>query len=478
MTGKFFKFKSSQFFFCILLGLLLTSCTRTRNRSRSNQLDCVNKPEIAEVTSSNPFENVSIDIGIDGSGSMVGFVSRSGTLYTQAIDSLSTLIGNRNIATRYWRIGSSLETDTTQAQAITTAQFLEAKFPQFYDCKVTGSDYPCVSSTLHQIYELDGSADSNEDPVAQTEDAAIDEVVDSEKVVKILITDLEPNQSAIAELSSRVSQELQKNQDYKAVLVGVRSEFNGNVFSAETGQVVIGDYSTNDTNVTESGRPFYLVMTGPEKALDEIINSFNNLPLDVSEAFRVTSFASSDIDVITLDKTSVPDPVNECTIQRGNIGRQRPPKEQANQWLILEQRGCQEETETVVDIWSEPSTSLLGAAIRPEQLIASNPILNVEAVNVQGDRLNVQTRINAGEGSRRGETAYLTLSQRDLDEAVWADWNSTAANPNGAKTQNLLLFVYGLREAVKGMALQNTDPDTGTAQVLSDNAVKFCIGIN
>ncbi|BAW97807.1 unknown protein (plasmid) [[Synechococcus] sp. NIES-970] len=476
MLESLLKFRLNQFLILAVVSLVLISCTSTRTRNRPDQLDCVDKPVVEQENSIDPFAGVTIDMGIDASGSMVGFVNRSGTLYTQAIDSLSTLIGNRNIPTRYWRIGSSALRNTLGAESITPAQFLEAKFPKFYDCKIADSNYSCVSSTLHQIYELP----SNNEPSADVETQEILDTLDSEeKIVTILLTDLEPDQSAIAQLSSRVSQELQKNPDYKAVLVGVRSEFNGNVFSAETGQISIANYSTDTAEVAESGRPFYLVMTGPEIALDAIINSFNNLPLDVSRSFRVTSFAASNTEVLTLDKSAISDPINECLVQRGNIGRDRPDRNQADQWLILGQRRCGEEANTVIDIWSESSSSLVGATIAPEKLISSSPLLKAEAVDVQGDRLKVQAQIiTSSSGSRRGEAVYLTLSQRDLDEAVWADWNSTVANPDGSKTQNLLLFVYGLREAVKGMALQNVSLNPEAPPPPNDDAVKFCIGIN
>lgn len=489
MKTNIHRLKLSKLSLCMLVGLLLTAC-----RASKFDLSCVYKPIGQNVISNDPFENVSIDIGVDASGSMEGFVGRSGTLYIQAIDSLSTLIGNRNIDTRYWRVGSAPAQNVNEAQIITATQFLEAKSPKFYNCRAADSNYPCVSSTLHQIYELPNDDDfrtavstsediTSEQDLAETADAS-GLGSQTPQVVKILVTDLEPNQSAITQLSSRVSRELADNPDYKAVLVGIRSQFNGNVFSAETGQVVVVNHVVDTPEVDQLGRPFYFVMTGPERSLDAIIENFANLPLDVSRSFRVTSFASSDIDTIILDKSSISDPVSECLIQRGTIGRQRPLKEQEDQWLMVEQRGCKGETETVMNIWSETSKSLLGAQITPDQLISSNPNIEVTEVEVENNRLKVQVSVPLNRTFRSGAAVYLTLAQQDLDNAVWNNWNSTTDQADddrirGAKTQNLLLFVSGLRQAVKGMASKkpvNTEPLPVSEP--SGDALKFCIGFS
>ena len=241
-----------------LIAILLTSCG-------GKVLQCVDKPK-ADLDK-DPFKNVKVEVGIDGSASMLGYVKNPGTRYSQAIDSLSAVLQNK--PTQYWRIGRGEK--VTEPQALTANEFLNARKEEFYDCKSPGSNFACVSSTLDQIYTIPKN-NPNED------------------ALRILLTDLEPDQSAITLLSGKISAELKENRGYKAVLIGVRSEYNGNVFSADTGNVALANYMSDGKNVDQKGRPFYVLMTGPSAAVDAIVKSLRQLPLDVNQGFRVSSF--------------------------------------------------------------------------------------------------------------------------------------------------------------------------------------------
>lgn len=424
-----------------LLAVLLTSCA-------GKSIECVDKPK--PDSQKDPFKNVQVEVGVDGSGSMLGFVNRPGTRYSQAIDSLNTLLQTKGVKSNYWRIGVGEKVN--KPQSISSNQFLEARSPNFYDCKIPNSSFDCVSSTLEQIYGL-----PNSNPKQDT--------------LRILLTDLEPDSAAISQLSGKISAELREKSGYKAVLLGVRSEYNGNVYSAMTGTVAIPNYNTDGKNVDQQGRPFYVLMSGPSEAVDVMVTQLKQLPSDVSQAFRASSFAIAGVDAITLDKTNINLKLNACIEQTGAIKRVRPAKNQKDQWLLLEQN-CVGTEPLSLDIPSEKAITLAGAKLTPEMFKVSSPAVKLQGITVNEDQIKLNIILDSNQVPKKtGQEIYISLQKRDLDEAIWKNWDTTVAVPDGSKTQNLALFVSGLRGAVEDV-VQNPQKKVATQE-----AIKYCLGL-
>ena len=421
-----------------LIAILLTSCG-------GKGLECVDKPKVD--SDKDPFKNVQVEVGVDGSASMLGYVKNPGTRYSQAINSLSGVLQNK--PAKYWRIGRGEK--VTEPQALTANEFLNARKEEFYDCKLPGSNFPCVTSTLDQIY-------------------AIPKNNPKEDALRILLTDLEPDQSAITLLSGKISAELKENRGYKAVLLGVRSEYNGNVFSADTGNVAIPNYISDGTNVDQKGRPFYVLMTGPSAAVDAIVKSLRQLPLDVNQAFRASSFAIDGVDTVTLDKTNINQKFDDCMSQTGAIQKSRPARSQIDQWLLLEQ-SCVNKPLSL-EIPSEPAVTLAGAELTPEMFQTSSPAVKLQSITVSENKMKLSLILDGEQIPKKtGQEIYISLQKRDLDQALWKNWDTTVAAPDGAKTQNLALFISNLRGAVEN-AVQ--DPQK---KVTIQEAVKYCLGL-
>ncbi|MFM7191586.1 MAG: hypothetical protein ACKOX2_12345, partial [Microcystaceae cyanobacterium] len=191
-----------------LLLLLLSGCGKG--------LDCVEQASSAQET--DPFQKVQVELGVDGSGSMLGYVQEEASRYAQAIDSLSTLLADKAVPTRYWRIGKGATVNAPQE--LSPTEFLKARDPEFYaacEPNAQSQAFPCVSSTLEQIYGVE-----KQNPKQET--------------LRILLTDLEPDNAAVGQLAGKISQELKQHKNYKAILLGVRSEYNGPIFVATTGK--------------------------------------------------------------------------------------------------------------------------------------------------------------------------------------------------------------------------------------------------
>jgi hypothetical protein len=424
-----------------LILLLLSGCGKG--------LDCVEQS--SSPKDADPFQKVQVELGVDGSGSMLGYVQEKGSRYAQAIDSLSTLLADKSVPTRYWRIGKG--STVTAPQALSPTEFLKARDPEFYAaCEPNAQNqaFPCVSSTLEQIYEVE-----KQDPKQET--------------LRILLTDLEPDNAAVGQLAGKISNELKQNKDYKAILLGVRSEYNGPIFVADTGKTA-GKYDTMGKNLDKTGRPFYVLMTGPRAAVDALVERFQKLPLDVNQALRASSFAIAGRDTLTLDKSQLPTKLDSCTAQAGAINRQKPSRNQQEQWLLLEQ-DCETKPVTMT-IPSQPSISLAGSEnLTPEAFSVSNKAVTIKQIQTQNNQILLTLSLDGEKFvPKKGEEITLILKKRDLDRATWQGWDTDVAEPDGAKTQNLNLFIGGLRDAVENVA-KNPQQKEATEQ-----AVKYCLG--
>ncbi|MBJ7901407.1 MAG: hypothetical protein GC158_16125 [Cyanobacteria bacterium RI_101] len=426
-------------------------------------MTCVEAPKTE--TAGAPLANLRVNVGVDASESMLGYAANPASRYAQAINALHTLLQTQGSQTRYWRVGGN--ESQTQAQSVTAAQFLQARTPAFYcDRNQPSPQFPCVTSTLGQIYSLPQEASPSPEPDSESPAPA-------PQTLTVLITDLEPDAAAVGDLSGKISAQLRANPDYKVVLLGVRSEFDGNLFPAMSGAFPATRYQVNRAEVETKGRPFFVLMSGPQGAVDALVKEFRRLPLDVNRSFRAASFAINAQDTVTLDRSAVAEKINNCVSQSGALNRQRPAEE--NQWLLLEQDGaqCEGEQSLTLKVPSRSSPTLAGgdlteAELKPELFAVSQPWGAVEKAAIKQDQLILNLRLDGQKlPPKKGEALFVTLPRRELDRAVWQDWDTDVAQPDGARTQNLLLFVSGLRGAVERES-QNKDGDL---------AAKYCLGL-
>ncbi|MFM1842257.1 MAG: hypothetical protein RLZZ490_993 [Cyanobacteriota bacterium] len=433
-------------------------------------LPCIesSRSEVEDAdTIAEPFDNLQVQVGVDASESMQGFVSRPGGRYSQAIASLHTLLQNKSVPTTYWRVGSNAQVNA--AQKISANQFLAASKLPFY-CQRNGEspEYPCVSSTLGQFYQL-SSPTTIPSPQAG-EEAEEPETTKQPQNLKILLTDLEPDNAAVGQISGLITAELKSNPNYKAVLVGVRSQFQGNVYSANASFPPFA-YDTTGQDVDQKGRPFFILITGPETTVDELVRQFRLLPLDVNKAFRTSTFQQGERSAVTLDNSPFQGVVKNCLEQVGMVDGQRPNGDQEGDWLMIEEDSectTKKGNSLELKIPSKNTVMLTGGELTPDLFEVSDPsLVKVKAAQIEQNSTKEDTRLQLTLGfdgeklnAKDGKLIYVTLLDRNLDQAVWQDWDMDIGQPEGSKTQNLRLFVSGLRQAM------------GQEQ----NAVKFCLG--
>ena len=221
-------------YFYIFLLLTLTAC------SREVSWDCPSPPSVTTVNDSIPVRNVIPIVYLDSTLSMQGFVSNQDSGYIQTLQLLDQVIFSvSNHQPQYYRLGTSLQplTEKTSAQA--------AINPNFYD--------PQEDDALIEV------ALNNHQP-------------NPEELI-IIVTDLLRANIDYTPVINAFKNYL--NQGQSIGIIGVRSDFSGDIFDGLlrhqlTGKVI--NFQTSSDNL----RPFYLLLIGNYNTILEYFNELNN----------------------------------------------------------------------------------------------------------------------------------------------------------------------------------------------------------
>lgn len=248
---------------------LLTSCQRIPEEKLSCDL-----PSWQTVSNN---ENISstldVSLNVDGSDSMLGYVTIPNNNYMKTLNLLAnTIIGTDTVNVEYKRIGDS--------QPLTRNQFLrDAVTTAFYDSN--GSTYQPVSSPIQ---------------------SAITPPVGGKNKMTIIVTDLEGDDGGkVSEvLAKYYLNKKPENQDYTVGIWGVKSQFQGTIYNPNTGKAKFS-YDTEGKKIEEY-RPFYVLFIGKR---EDIVNYFNELKkldpqIEVQDKMFILPTAKSLIEPLSL----------------------------------------------------------------------------------------------------------------------------------------------------------------------------------
>lgn len=211
------------------------------------------KPEILwsfskeDVTGANKTqsENLSVDIYLDGTTSMLGFNSPASTNYSKLLEDIELVVGNvwKKTDVKYFKF-------TTQIDTLNRQQFIEGKNnPKFYVDRFTKNQL-----------NIDNAV-SNIDP----------------KRVSIIITDLFYKGQDI----NKVVRALNENCIQKGIDIGVLS-----VTSTFTGTVADVDPAVDIKN---ENRPLYVLIFGDKGNIDRVFGAFSTKPyVNASQKFIIS----------------------------------------------------------------------------------------------------------------------------------------------------------------------------------------------
>ena len=433
--------------------------------------------------------NLAVQIGIDGSESMLGFVNDEISQYITTIQKLDDLLRPSNLKTdlgssveninvKYFRLGVNVRRQVTEKQLLGKDEgtsFLDAKFPSFY-CYGPTKKYPCVSSSLHQIL-IDHVAESA--PEAVTAPSNI--LPNSKKLrsaespsptirndtMQILITDLEPDNNAIGEITDRISNIFDQHPNYKAILLGIPSEFNGTLYSADQPKTITKSYQSREIS-EQDGRPFYLFVIGPSPMVQTFVERFSDrVGKDMAKTIRTSAFHRQPSPILLNINSKFGEKNEDCTYRKYSLKGKQLTAEQESDWLILGQDKCQDKHKDIKldDVYSRPSWLLRGGKFSANSFTISEPsLVTVTEVSLNSDDdipyLDLSLEISGEKSSNDEQPIYITLNEKNLDEIIWQDWSTPINNLDGRKTQQLMDFV----KSVRGKVSQGHD------------ALRFCLG--
>lgn len=410
-------------------------------------------------------DSLDIMIAIDGSQSMLGYVSDRNSRYVQTLKllddtlSLSSLRSQTNPS--YYRSGEKIK----------RSDFKKAQEPVFYNS--SNPKFPNISVPLQEFILPLNQQDS----------------------LFVMVTDLDQADGDVTILNQKIRDTYlnNDNKDYVVAIWAIKSEFSGTVHVQ--GQGKIRKFTFPNTKSEEDLRPFYVIFIG---RYDDVVNYFEtikNRGTELIEDSGLTLFSPYKLvnEITYLDKEIINiEPVDGAVPQQWRLENNLvkiQSKDEKNQLLEIpsQQRG----TITIkdsVNLISENSITVVNpnflSTIKNIKVIDefSKELKNVTEVysddssfkniiNVyqweltQGKQLNFETTIDASKFPKSGIYSFeIDVVLNNIpEESWWKQWNLTPGrdNPNdGSKTQNLLNFMRGLKTITSNL-MEDNPPKIG-----------------
>jgi hypothetical protein len=188
--------------------------------------------------------DLSINLYLDGTPSMEGFVDQTNSQYIRWINRLDTILQNnpvgfdtqphRVLSRKYFRLGS--QTNGKTSQTLNLEDYGDAIERSFYNGQ--GAKYPSLN-----VSEIDTAIVA---PKGTNE-------------LTIVVTDLYQAKDNINKVVNAIKASLtSQSLDYAIGVIGIKSEFNGRVYTE--GRRTSGDFLYNSKG--QPDRPFYILSIG------------------------------------------------------------------------------------------------------------------------------------------------------------------------------------------------------------------------
>jgi hypothetical protein len=479
----------------------LTSCQRIPEE----KLSCDLPSWQTVVDNENVSSTLDISLNVDGSDSMLGYVTIPNNNYMKTLNLLAnTIIGTDTVNVEYKRIGDP--------QPLTRNQFLRDAVTQaFYDSN--GSTYKPVSSPIQ---------------------SAITPPISGKNKMTIIVTDLEGDDGGkVSEvLAKYYLNKKPENQDYTVGIWGVKSQFQGNIYNPNTGKAKF-TYDTEGKKIEEY-RPFYVLFIGKRENIVDYFNELKKLDpqIDVQDEMFVLPTANSLIKPLSLGaiaerkinselpatnqlqrvfalednrvavslKNSNSEPyelleiVDETEPQPTIYYRiSFPEQNQDGYSLSIDTRHLK--TQTKVFTFNKESSNVESSQSQSEAETSSEPpklpqektlfqlnpnstlqqALTIDNLAIDDRRKSLDFTTTIDLNSLPNPQIYLFEVDLLLDDLSsldwWNDWsfNNQASNLDGSKTQNLAIFINKLK-SLKLQTLQNENQ-----QIVIG---RLCFGVN
>jgi hypothetical protein len=352
-------------------------------------------------------------IGIDGSGSMLGYSQAGKNVWQRFLQSINQGILLKGLQPVTYRIGGGV------AEGPIGASVTQAADPCFFKgC----ADFKPVASSLEKLWILESNA----------------------KILplRLLVSDLEVNQNDITAMLGSIQGDLAKGAS--AGVLGIKAPFKGDVFSSD-GQIIYKG-STN--------RPVFILATGPKEQVSSVLNEIrktlalkgiNDARISMIESGGVnetmkaqwisgTPKADTGINIRIGDKTYGPDQNPEYQFIRLNPGSKGLSVATTKKWS----EGSKRQDFGIADL---ERLSITGG----QTLVAGG--MQINSIQISG--LNVKVGMEVDNSVESG-LYRVVIPAGSLPEQWWVEWDRAEADKTklGEQTEGFLSLMTTLSRKI------------------------------
>lgn len=412
-------------------------------------------------------DTLNIAIKVDGSRSMLGYVSDSSSRYVQTLkylDKTLSLGGLRpDTSINYYRSSSP----------ITRSDFRKAQLPLFYDG--SNSNFPNISVPIQEFITPPGENDT----------------------LLAIVTDLDQAAGDVTILLQKIKQTY-LNKDRQGYAVGVwavKSEFSGDVFVQK--QQSIERFPFPNPQSADETRPFYVIFFGRYQDLNRYFENIATNNQNLLDESQLAIFSPNNVvkNISYLDKSPEKKPPEEQAIlQDWSLKHNKLVKIQAQDKnsQLWEIPSIQTEK---VDIQDSVNLALLNYTLPLEtNSITLKPNIRVfdkyskqfqNSDEFMKDDSSLQSALKIGQWNidniekenDRGPLSFSSTIQPDKlpepgiylftfdvvalnlqEQEWWNEWSWQAnrdSNLDGSKTNNLSNFLSGLKTLTTNLMEEN-----------------------
>lgn len=377
--------------------------------------DCVIKTPAPQVKPA-PGNAKQLMVGIDGSGSMLGYAQAAdSTLWRSLLQSLNLSAKTTGLTTEAFRIGGG------KAQPLSGLSITQATDPCFFSgC----GSYPAVASSLETLWDL--------------------QVAGGSPPVRLLVTDLEVNQSDITNLVGGIRKDLARG--VAAGVLALKLPFQGQIFNSFGKSIFTGKLN----------RPIYLLATGQADQVRSFLEDMRrNMALKGVRTEEVTildaSVAAPTLTVVSV--MAIPPNQGGTGINISLDGISYGASNNQDYGFVALNPGANGIELSTVQSWSGGSTRPDLGLVKLERIPLgpngrkSLDGIRLKSMSVAGSNLRLELEIpnTVPDGALRA-----TVPRGNLPEQWWIDWDRSDPSATNAKeqTDGLLSLMTKVSEEV------------------------------
>lgn len=438
---------------------LLVSC-----RSAEERFTCATP---SQNNQSPQTDTLDISINVDGSSSMLGYVSDSSSRYVETLKYLDKTLSL-----------SSLRSDTSinyyrSSNPITRSDFRKAQLPLFYN--ESNPKFPGISVPLQKFITPPGENDT----------------------LLAIVTDLDQADGDVTRLLQEIKRTyLNRNQQgYTVGIWAIKSEFAGDVFVQKQQQ--IERFSFPNPESADEQRPFYVIFFGRYQDINRYFKKLATNNQNLLDESELVIFSPTNIvkDISLLDKNIEQKPPEEkaflqdWVLKYKNVVKVRAQEKNSQLWELTGTNSTKVEIKDSVDLALLDHTLPLKIdSITPKPNIRlfdkfskkfqkSDEYMTDDSALKSALKLSQWNMDNIDESSDLQQLSFVSTIQPDKfpepgiylftydvvasklqEQEWWSEWSWKAGrdvNQDGSKTHNLLNFLSGLKTLTTDLMAEN-----------------------